>query len=177
MCCGRQDSASTTTSAATEVPSCGRRRHFSGRPSICISVTSSRPPGSIGSGLIAEAQPLRPSRWIRSSADQLCRPGPDPVVTEINYFNPSFRYPRNLRLALGTDVALPWNMVGTVDLLYIKGIDQFDITDINSRHRPPPRQAKADGCSMAPSIPPTRRHSQPAEPPLRYSGRDPQLER
>lgn len=57
--------------------------------------------------------------------------GPGPVPTEINYFNPSFRYPRNLRLALGTDVALPWNMVGTIDLLYIKGIDQFDITDIN----------------------------------------------
>jgi outer membrane receptor protein involved in Fe transport len=53
------------------------------------------------------------------------------TVFEVNYFDPSFRFPRNLRLSLGTDVALPWDMVGTVDLLYIEGIDQFDITDVN----------------------------------------------
>ncbi len=52
-------------------------------------------------------------------------------VFEVNYFNPSFRFPQNLRVALGGDVRLPWNMVGTVDLLYILGVNQFDITDVN----------------------------------------------
>ena len=52
-------------------------------------------------------------------------------MLEVNYFGRSFRYPRNLRLSLGTDVALPWKMVGTVDLLYIRGVNQFDITDVN----------------------------------------------
>jgi hypothetical protein len=52
-------------------------------------------------------------------------------VFEVNYFNPSFRFPRNLRLSLGGDLRLPWAMVGTVDFLYIRGVDQFDITDAN----------------------------------------------
>jgi hypothetical protein len=54
-----------------------------------------------------------------------------PFVFEVNYFNPSFRFPRNLRVSLGSDVRLPWALVGTVDFLYIRGVDQFDITDVN----------------------------------------------
>ena len=54
-----------------------------------------------------------------------------PFVFEVNYFDPSFRFPRNLRLSLGSDLRLPWGMVGTVDLLYIRGVNQFDITDVN----------------------------------------------
>ncbi|MGH7513922.1 MAG: TonB-dependent receptor [Gemmatimonadales bacterium] len=50
---------------------------------------------------------------------------------EVNYFNPSFRFPRNLRLSLGTDVALGGGVVGTVDLLYIRALDQLDVTDVN----------------------------------------------
>jgi carboxypeptidase family protein/TonB-dependent receptor-like protein len=64
----------------------------------------------------------------------------DPFVFEVNYFNPSFRFPRNLRLSLGSDLHLPWAMVGTVDLLYIHGVDQFDITDVNLK---PPTTASA----------------------------------
>ena len=60
-----------------------------------------------------------------------CAPEPPPSVFEVNYFGPSFRFPRNLRMSLGTDVALPWGMVGTVDLLYIRGVNQFDIVDVN----------------------------------------------
>jgi hypothetical protein len=54
-----------------------------------------------------------------------------PIVYEVNYFDPSFRFPRNLRLSLGSDMRLPWGVVGTVDLLYIRGVNQFDITDVN----------------------------------------------
>jgi outer membrane receptor protein involved in Fe transport len=50
---------------------------------------------------------------------------------EVNYFNPTFRFPRNLRLSLGTDVALPEGVVGTVDLLYIRALNQLAITDVN----------------------------------------------
>ena len=55
----------------------------------------------------------------------------EPIPYEVNYFDPSFRFPRNLRLSLGGDVRLPWGMVGTVDLLYIRGVNQFDITEAN----------------------------------------------
>jgi hypothetical protein len=67
-----------------------------------------------------------------------------PIVYEVNYFDPSFRFPRNLRLSLGSDVRLPWGMVGTADLLYIRGVNQFDITDVNLKP-PSGRSAGEDG--------------------------------
>lgn len=66
-----------------------------------------------------------------------------PFVFEVNYFDPSFRFPRNLRLSLGSDLLLPWGMVGTVDLLYIRGVSQFDMTDVNLQ--PPTTIAAGEG--------------------------------
>ena len=60
-----------------------------------------------------------------------CGSGAIPVVAEVNYFDPSFRFPRNFRVALGTDLRLPWGMVGTVDLLYVRGMNQIYLTDVN----------------------------------------------
>ena len=37
-----------------------------------------------------------------------------PVPFEVNYFDPSFRFPRNLRLSLGSDLHLPWAMAAAV---------------------------------------------------------------
>jgi hypothetical protein len=54
-----------------------------------------------------------------------------PSGIEINYFNPSFRFPRNLRISLGTDVSLPSGVIGTVDLLYLRALDQLALTDVN----------------------------------------------
>jgi hypothetical protein len=53
---------------------------------------------------------------------------PTPLIT---VFDPAFRYPRNLKLALGADQRLPWGMVGTVDLLYTRGVNQFAERDLN----------------------------------------------
>jgi hypothetical protein len=66
-----------------------------------------------------------------------------PNGIEINYFDPSFRFPRNLRLSLGADVSLPGGVVGTVDLLYIRALDQLSITDVNLM--PPTTSAAEDG--------------------------------
>ena len=60
-----------------------------------------------------------------------CGSGAIPVVAEVTYFDPSFRFPRNFRVALGTDLRLPWGMVGTVDLLYVRGMNQIYLTDVN----------------------------------------------
>jgi hypothetical protein len=73
-----------------------------------------------------------------------------PLVAEINYFDRSFRFPRNLRLSLGTDLRLPWGMVGTVDLLYVRGVDQLDVTDVNLQS--PTRAAGEGGRLMYGSI-------------------------
>jgi hypothetical protein len=49
----------------------------------------------------------------------------------VTVFDPAFRFPRNLKLALGADSRLPWGMVGTVDLLYTRGVNQFAERDLN----------------------------------------------
>jgi hypothetical protein len=66
-------------------------------------------------------------------ADQptTCGDGAFVSRTEINYFDPAFRFPRNFRAALGTDLRLPWGVVGTVDLLYVRGVNQIYLTDVN----------------------------------------------
>ena len=65
------------------------------------------------------------------------------LVNEPNYFNPAFRFPTNFRVALGTDLHLPWGLVGTVDLLYIYGVDQYYVNDANLQ--PPITVAAGEG--------------------------------
>ena len=67
-------------------------------------------------------------------------------MDELTYFNPSFKFPRNLRLSLGSDVALPYGPVGTVDLLYIRGVDQLDVVDVNLK---PPTAVSAGEAGRA----------------------------
>ena len=109
-----------------------------------------------------------------TSRPPACRASPS--VFEVNYFNPSFRFPRNLRLSLGTDLRLPWAHDGTVDLLYIRGVDQFDITDVNLA--PPTTSAGEGGRLLYGTIDEFGGcHAQPAEPGVPDRGGDPELER
>ncbi|HEV8197323.1 MAG TPA: TonB-dependent receptor, partial [Gemmatimonadales bacterium] len=54
-----------------------------------------------------------------------------PVVPYVDLFDPGFRFPRTLKLALGVDRRLGRGVVGTVDLLFTKGVDQFFLSDVN----------------------------------------------
>ena len=67
----------------------------------------------------------------------------EPGVPDITVFDPAFRFPRDLRIAVGLDQRLPWGVVGTVDLLHVRGVDQFAIRDINLL--PPVGVASAEG--------------------------------
>ncbi len=60
-----------------------------------------------------------------------CGSGSFTPTFEVNYFNPSFRFPRNLRLALGTDLRLPAGLVGTLDFLFVRGVNQYYVTNVN----------------------------------------------
>ncbi|HEX3232660.1 MAG TPA: TonB-dependent receptor [Gemmatimonadales bacterium] len=60
----------------------------------------------------------------------------------VNVFDPAFRFPRNLKLALGADHRLPWGVVGTIDFLYTRAIDQYDLIDLNLK---PPAAASGEG--------------------------------
>jgi hypothetical protein len=50
---------------------------------------------------------------------------------EIDYFDKNTKYPQNFRVAIGADRRLPWDLVGTVDLLYTRDINGLYITDEN----------------------------------------------
>jgi hypothetical protein len=60
-----------------------------------------------------------------------CGGGAVTPTYEVNYFDPSFLFPRNFRVAIGTDLRLPWGLVGTMDLLYVRGVNQLYLTDVN----------------------------------------------
>jgi hypothetical protein len=54
-----------------------------------------------------------------------------PVAGPVNVFDPAFRFPRTMKVALGADHRLPWGLVGTVDLLFSEGVDQLDLRELN----------------------------------------------
>jgi len=58
---------------------------------------------------------------------------PSPLAFPLAYFDPDFRFPRNLKVALGMDRALPWGVVGTVDVLYTRLVNSVDLVDVNLR--------------------------------------------
>ena len=64
----------------------------------------------------------------------------EPVIA---YFDPSFRFPGSLKVALGADQRLPWGVVGTVDLLYARGVSQLGERDVNLF--PPAGAASGEG--------------------------------
>jgi hypothetical protein len=49
----------------------------------------------------------------------------------ISYVDRDFRLPQNLKLALGADRRLPWDVVATVDFLYTRAVHQIYISDAN----------------------------------------------
>ena len=49
----------------------------------------------------------------------------------IAYFDPSFRFPQNLKIDLGMDHRFPWGVVATLDLLYTRSVHQFAERDVN----------------------------------------------
>jgi hypothetical protein len=56
---------------------------------------------------------------------------PSPPFPVVNYFNPAFRFPRNLKVAIGADHLLPGGVVGTLDFLYTRGVNGFHVVDVN----------------------------------------------
>jgi len=49
------------------------------------------------------------------------------------FFDPTFKFPQNLKFALGLDHQLPGGIVGTFDFIYTKAINQFYLSDVNLR--------------------------------------------
>jgi carboxypeptidase family protein len=56
---------------------------------------------------------------------------PSPQPFPLAYFDPDFRYPRSLKVALGADQLLPGGIVGTLDFLYTLGVNIVQMVDVN----------------------------------------------
>jgi hypothetical protein len=59
------------------------------------------------------------------------RGGVSAIAGPVSVFDPEFRFPRSLKLAVGVDHRLPWGLVGTLDLLYSRMVNQFDLRELN----------------------------------------------
>src|SRR5207302_6753049 len=57
--------------------------------------------------------------------------GPSSSATSIVFYDPKFKFPQALKLALGADHSLPWNLFATVDFIYTKAINQYYLQDVN----------------------------------------------
>ena len=104
---------------------------FSGRPAYHWISSVYGGTGLNASNLSCEGPDVPAFTLDPDNHPSTCGSGAIPVVAEVTYFDPSFRFPRNFRVALGTDLRLPWGVVGTVDLLYVRGMNQIYLTDVN----------------------------------------------
>jgi hypothetical protein len=56
--------------------------------------------------------------------------GSPPTSTPV-FFDPDMNFPQTLKLALGADHLLPWGIVGTLDILYTRGVYAVHTVDVN----------------------------------------------
>src|SRR2546425_1602925 len=122
---------------------------FSGRPPY---VWVSNAYGNTGleqrtllcNGIIAGGSPLGTDTVPTFTVDPNAQPrkcgagGPtsdsaSAAATSIVVYDRNFKFPQALKLALGADRALPWNLFATVDFIYTKAINQYYLQDINLR--------------------------------------------
>lgn len=61
---------------------------------------------------------------------------PGSVAGEVDYFDPSFKYPQNFRASLGFDQKLPGGFILTLDGYYAKQVNQIYIQDRNITQAP-----------------------------------------
>jgi hypothetical protein len=60
-----------------------------------------------------------------------CAGGDTPPPGRYHYFDPEFRFPQNLKVAVGADLQLPGGVAGTLDFLFTRGVNTFAVADVN----------------------------------------------
>jgi hypothetical protein len=53
------------------------------------------------------------------------------ATPRISYFEPGFAFPQNLKIAMGADRRLPWDVVAAIDLVYTRALHQVYVDDAN----------------------------------------------
>jgi len=105
---------------------------FAGRPAFQWFRNVYRTNGALGHRIICGDSAVPAFTLDPASQPSACtRPTPPPNSGTFNYFDPDFRFPQSLKVALGVDHLLPGGVVGTIDLLYTGGVHTFHIADAN----------------------------------------------
>ena len=52
-------------------------------------------------------------------------------TASVVFYDPNFKFPQALKVALGTDHQMGWGVLGTLDFLYTKSINQYYLVDVN----------------------------------------------
>ena len=88
------------------------------------------------------------------SPDPLNQPRPEEgeiETTEINITDPNFRFPQSLRADIAIDQALPFDLVGTLELLYSNSLNDIAYQNLNLQE--PERFNPVDGRPIYPDAP------------------------
>ena len=75
-------------------------------------------------------RPVVPTRFDPVNQPATCATGGG-TTPRISFFDPDFKFPQNLKVALGLDRRLPGDLVATIDLLYTRATHQLYISDAN----------------------------------------------
>jgi hypothetical protein len=60
-----------------------------------------------------------------------CAAAPSAGRPSVVYFDNNFKFPQAVKVAIGADRELGWGVLGTVDFLFTKAINQFLLSDVN----------------------------------------------
>jgi hypothetical protein len=104
---------------------------FAGRPAYAWLENASADVGRVGFTFLECAREQVPALTLDPASQPTTCAGVEPPRPSFTVYDPAFRFPRDLKVSLGADVALPWGLVGTTDLLFTAGVNQFAERDLN----------------------------------------------
>ncbi len=107
---------------------------FSGRPPYVWLSNAYGNTGMEQTSLVCTAATGLPPSGFTVNPDAqptTCGAAPSAGRPSIVYFDNNFKFPQALKVAIGADHELGWGVLGTIDFLYTKAINQFLLSDVN----------------------------------------------
>src|SRR5262249_15688750 len=104
---------------------------FTGRtPFVWLSNQYSNTGVGTISGSLASAGAVQ-AAGVHFNPNQPFQPAPSAIPVTINTVDPHFKYPRTLRTNLALDQRLPYGVIGTIEAIFTKTIQDINYTDLN----------------------------------------------
>jgi hypothetical protein len=104
---------------------------FSGRPPYVWLSNAYGNTGLEQASLVCTAASLPTFTLDPNNQPTSCGAAPSAGRPSVVYFDSNFKFPQAAKLALGIDRELGWGVLGTVDFIYTKAINEFLLEDVN----------------------------------------------